>query len=208
MLVDAFGASEPFHDRFVAVTAVPLCDQVADQPWVTCWVPANENFSVQPLMVPVPVLSSVTAPVKPEPQSFTVYVTLQVAGLPVVGPPVVGPAVVGLALVGPAVVGPAVVGPAVVGLAVVGPAVVGPAVVGPAVVGPAVVGGADVGAPPGGLPQISVPAWYSVRLFVDCADQSFVGSQVPELWICSCTSRLNSDWPPGKLSVPVQSTEK
>ena len=153
MLVDAPGAREPFHDRFVAVTAVPLCDHVADQPWVTCWLPLKENFSDQLLSADVPVLVIVTAPVKPEPQSFVEYATLQVAPGPLVGAPVVGRVDVGAADVGPAVVGPAVVGTTEVGTTEVGTTEVGAAVVGRVVVGATEVGAADVGVTvPGALP--------------------------------------------------------
>ena len=50
MSVDAPGASVAFHDRPLAVTAAPDCDQSALQPCVTVWPLANEKPRVQPLI--------------------------------------------------------------------------------------------------------------------------------------------------------------
>jgi hypothetical protein len=60
MPVEAPLATEAFQATLVAVTAVPLCDQFADQPWVTFW-PASPKLkrNVQPLQAS-PVLRSVT----------------------------------------------------------------------------------------------------------------------------------------------------
>ncbi len=54
----------------VALTFAPLCDQVADQPWPTCWLPGKVNRSVQPLTVAEPVLVMVMFAVKPVLQSL------------------------------------------------------------------------------------------------------------------------------------------
>jgi hypothetical protein len=68
MLTDPFGAIVPFHDRLVAVTAAPFCDQVALHPGVvTRWLDGNENPNVHPLTAEAPVLVIVTPAVKPPP---------------------------------------------------------------------------------------------------------------------------------------------
>ena len=69
--VEPPGASVPFQDRLVAVTWLPLWVQVADQPWLTFWLPGKAKPSDQPLHAADPVLASVTVPVKPPPQSLT-----------------------------------------------------------------------------------------------------------------------------------------
>lgn len=50
----------PFHGALVTVTAWPLCVYSPDQPLVTCWLPGNENVSVQELSALARVFVSLT----------------------------------------------------------------------------------------------------------------------------------------------------
>lgn len=61
-----------FQLMALAVTVDPCCDQVADQPSVTCCPAGKLKLRVQLLMVDDPVLVMVTLAVKPgaPPQSF------------------------------------------------------------------------------------------------------------------------------------------
>ncbi len=54
-----------------AVTAVPDCDHVAFQPWLTFWLPGNANFSVHPDTAS-PTLVILTDPVNPPPPQLDV----------------------------------------------------------------------------------------------------------------------------------------
>ena len=68
----------------MAVTVFPLCVHVADQPWVTVWLPAKLNCRFQLVRAEVPVLAMVIVVVKPAPQSFcTAYVTMHAPAVPV-----------------------------------------------------------------------------------------------------------------------------
>ena len=60
----------------MAVTAVPDCDQVALQPWVTLWPLAKEKPRVQPFRAVVPVLVTFTDAVNPVFQLLAVYLTV------------------------------------------------------------------------------------------------------------------------------------
>ena len=72
-LVEPPAGTAPFHDRFAAVTWVPLWLQVADQPWLTFWLPGKAKPRLQAVQGAVQVLVMVTAPVKPPPpQSLVV----------------------------------------------------------------------------------------------------------------------------------------
>ena len=78
------------------MTALPFCDTVALHALVTFWSPGNVKPRLQPLMVDLPVLATVTLATKPPAHSLCLlYVTWQPLVPP---PPVVGGAtVVGLA---------------------------------------------------------------------------------------------------------------
>ena len=76
MSVLAPGARVAFHPSPVAVTAEPVCDQVALQPCVTCWPDGNANPRVQ-VTGDVEVLVIFTLPVKPTFQLLALYLTAQ-----------------------------------------------------------------------------------------------------------------------------------
>ena len=70
MSTDAPGSSVPFQAAFSAVTCAPVCDQVADQPCVTCCPAGKENSSRQESIVVEPELVMLTLAVKPSAQSL------------------------------------------------------------------------------------------------------------------------------------------
>ena len=60
------GLIEPLYEALVAVTVAPLCvSEPSFHEPVTFWSPGKVNFTVQPLIVLVPVLLIVTVAVKP-----------------------------------------------------------------------------------------------------------------------------------------------
>ncbi len=71
-LADPPVASVPLYDSLVAVTAAPLWPTFAFQLLVTFWLPAKVQPSDQP-EVAAPLLVTVTAAVKPLPQSFCTW---------------------------------------------------------------------------------------------------------------------------------------
>lgn len=56
---------EPFDERLVTVTVLPICEKFPSHPNVTTWPFANGNCKVQPLIAVVPVLVIVTSDSNP-----------------------------------------------------------------------------------------------------------------------------------------------
>src|ERR1051326_5602225 len=61
----------------VNVSFCPLCDSVALQELVTCWLPGQVQVTCQLWVAVVPVLATVTVAVKPVSHEFATYVALQ-----------------------------------------------------------------------------------------------------------------------------------
>ena len=79
MLTEPPGGTDPFHGKEVAVTSLPLCCQLALQPWLTVCPDGKVKRSSQESHGVLPVLVSVTEAVKPPGQSLVWYVTAQEA---------------------------------------------------------------------------------------------------------------------------------
>src|SRR4051812_12090944 len=70
---------EVAQDGLVAVTALPDWVIVALQPCVTCWLPGNDQVTLQPPEIASPRLVTVTWAVNPTFHEFAVYATRQPA---------------------------------------------------------------------------------------------------------------------------------